>query len=154
MRLFRIEREKYLQAVLTGAGAAATSSGRWNVKHTPLVYTAESRSLAFLEVLVHLDAAMDLPSDRFMVELEVPPDCQVLKLSEVELSNGWDAPIPGDLTRSIGTPFVASMPAPLLHVPSAIVAGEFNCLINPRHPLAQGIRVVGTAPLKFDERLK
>lgn len=79
MRLFRIEREKYLQAVLTGAGAAATSSGRWNVKHTPLVYTAESRSLAFLEVLVHLDAAMDLPSDRFMVELEVPPDCQVLK---------------------------------------------------------------------------
>ena len=154
MRLFRIEREKYLQAVLTGAGAAATSSGRWNVMHTPLVYTAESRSLAFLEVLVHLDAAMDLPSDRFMVELEVPPDCQVLKLNEDALPNGWDAPIPGDLTRSMGTQFVASMAAPLLQVPSAIVAGEFNCLINPRHPQAQGIRVVGTAPLKFDERLK
>lgn len=154
MRLFRIEREKYLQAVLTGAGAAANSSGRWNVKHTPLVYTAESRSLAFLEVLVHLDAAMDLPSDRFMVELEIPSDCQVLKLSEHELPNGWDAPIPGDHTRSIGTQFAASLAAPVLQVPSAIVAGEFNCLINPKHPQAQGIRVVRTVPLKFDERLK
>lgn len=154
MRLFRIEREKHLEQTLSGAGAAAASSGRWNLKYTPLVYTAESRSLAFLEVLVHLDAAIDLPSDRFMVELEVPADCRIAEVREEELPEGWDAPIPGDATRHLGERFVKSKDAPVLKVPSAVVKGEFNYLVNPEHPEACHVQVVRTFRLRFDERHK
>ena len=38
----------------TGAGAKKTG-GRWNRKGIALIYTAESRALACLETLVHLN---------------------------------------------------------------------------------------------------
>ena len=42
----------------------------------------------------------------------------------------------------------------LLRVPSAIVANEYNFLINPRHSEAVKVRLVDTESFLFDTRLK
>ena len=72
MRVYRIEREKYLNTTLKGIGAALAEGYRWNSLHTFLVDTAESGALATLEVSVHLDLNEDLPSDRYYVEIDIP----------------------------------------------------------------------------------
>jgi RES domain-containing protein len=154
MKVFRIERGKYLETTLQGIGAASTEGYRWNSLNTFLVYAAESRALAILEVSVHLDLSEDLPNDRFYVEIDIPDDVAILELSMDELPENWDAKPPILETQFIGDDFVAQKNAAVLKVPSAIVPPEFNYLINPNHPDAVKITVVSIQPLQFDNRLK
>lgn len=154
MRVFRIEREKYLNTTLTGRGAALSDGYRWNSRNTYLVYAAESRALATLEVSVHLDLSEDLPTDRFYVEIDIPDDLEILELSIDDLPENGDAKPPILETQLIGDDFVISNDAAVLKVPSAIVPPEFNYLINPNHPDANKITVHSKTPLTFDPRLK
>ena len=154
MKVYRIEREKYLNTTLKGIGAAYTEGYRWNSLHTYLVYTAESRALATLEISVHLDLNEDLPTDRYYVEIDIPDDIEVLQLSTEDLPENWDAKPPILATQFIGDDFVNEGAAAVLKVPSCIVPPEFNYLINPNHPDAEMIRMISKVPLTFDERMK
>lgn len=91
MRVFRIERERYLETTLSGIGASMSEGYRWNSVNTKLVYTAESRALATLEVSVHLDMSEDLPNDRNYVEIEIPDDITILEVNLEDLPQDWDA---------------------------------------------------------------
>lgn len=152
MRVYRIERKKYLETTLKGIGAALTEGYRWNSLNTYLVYTAESRALATLEVSVHLDLSEDLPTDRYYVEIDIPDNIEIFELNPEDLPENWNAKPPGLETQFIGDDFVTDNLAAVLKVPSAIVPPEFNYLINPNHPDAQHITVVSTVPMSFDER--
>ncbi|PSR54077.1 RES superfamily protein [Adhaeribacter arboris] len=154
MRVFRIERERYLDTTLSGIGAALTEGYRWNSLNTYLVYTAESRALATLEVSVHLDLSEDLPTDRHYVEIDIPDDVEILELSIEDLPDNWDAKPPILSTQLIGDDFVQEKSAAVLKVPSSIVPPEFNYLINPNHPEAARIKVISNAQLTFDKRFK
>ena len=154
MKVYRIEREKYLDTTLQGVGAALTEGYRWNSLHTYLVYTAESRALATLEVSVHLDFLEDLPTDRFYVEIEIPDDIEILELSMDQLPENWDSKPPILETQFIGDDFVSQKNAAVLKVPSAIVPPESNYLINPNHPDSVKIKVISTKRLQFDNRFK
>lgn len=153
MRVFRIEREKYLKTTLTGAGAASRWDCRWNSEGTRMVYTSQSRALATLEVAVHLDLNEDLPTDRYYVELDIPDDLLMLEVAPEDLPTGWNAHPPALETQFIGDDFVASESAVMLKVPSCLVPQEFNYLINPLHPEAKKIKVVSTQSMVFDARL-
>lgn len=154
MRVFRIERGKYLDTTLKGIGAAFTEGYRWNSLNTYLVYTAESRALATLEVSVHLDLSEDLPMDRYYVEINIPDDVDILELSTEDLPKNWDAKPPILATQFIGDDFVNDASAAVLKVPSCIVPPEFNYLINPNHPDAEKITVISITPLTFDRRIR
>ncbi len=154
MRVYRIEREKYLDETLSGIGAALTEGYRWNSLNTYLVYTAESRALATLEVSVHLDLSEDLPTDRYYVEIDIPDGIGILELKPADLPEDWDAKPPTLETQYIGDDFVKEKNAAVLKVPSSIVPTEFNYLINPDHPEASKISVVSKTPLTFDKRFK
>ena len=154
MKVYRIEREKYLDTTLQGVGAALNDGYRWNSLNTYLVYTAESRSLAILEVSVHLDFSEDLPTDRFYVEIEIPDDIEILELSVDELPENWDSKPPILETQFIGDDFVFQKNAAVLKVPSAIIPPEFNYLINPNHPDSKKIKVISKQKLQFDNRFK
>lgn len=154
MRVFRIEREKYLNTTLRGIGAAFAEGYRWNSLHTHLVYTAESRALATLEVSVHLDLSEDLPRDRYYVEIDIPDSVEILELSTENLPENWDAKPPILATQFIGDDFVNDAAAAVLKVPSCIVPPEFNYLINPNHPDAKRVAVISIVPLTFDQRSK
>ncbi|RME73410.1 MAG: RES domain-containing protein, partial [Verrucomicrobia bacterium] len=52
--VWRLVRERYADAAFSGEGAAKFG-GRWNSRGIGLVYTSETRALAALETLVHLN---------------------------------------------------------------------------------------------------
>jgi RES domain-containing protein len=154
MRVFRIEREKYLSTTLKGIGAALSEGFRWNSANTNLVYTAESRALATLEIAVHLDLTSDLPTDRFYVELFIPDEIEIFDLPLESLPEGWDSKPPLLETQYIGDDFVLQKEALVLRVPSSIIPQEHNYLINPQHPEIKKIKIISTEKLVFDHRLK
>lgn len=154
MIVYRIEREKYLSTTLHGTGASMVSGYRWNSLNTRLVYTAESRALATLEVAVHLDLSEDLPLDRYYVEIEIPDDLQVQEVSIEDLPDDWNAKPPTPTTQIIGDDFVNYNEVAVLKVPSSIVPDEFNYLINPLHEHAKRIKVIRTKKMEFDQRFK
>lgn len=154
MKVYRIEREKYLTDTLSGQGAALSKGFRWNSLYTKLVYTAESRALATLEVSVHLDLSEDLPLDRHYVEIYIPDTLTIFEVHIKDLPPAWNSKPPGLTTQFIGDDFVESLQAAVLKVPSSIVPEEYNFLINPLHPDAKKIKVISVSNMSFDERIK
>ena len=69
MRVYRLSKEKYKNDI-SGAGAEKFG-GRWNSKGTRMVYTADSRALAKLEVAVNL-ALHRIPKNYFLTIIELP----------------------------------------------------------------------------------
>ncbi len=154
MRVFRIEREKYLESTLSGIGASKTKGYRWNTFNTLLVYTAQSRALATLDVSVHLDLSEDLPSDRYYVEIDISDNITILEVNVEDLPDDWNAKPPTTTTQTIGDDFVNQNEAAVLKVPSSIVPQEFNYLVNPNHIDAKEIKIIEKTMMSFDPRFK
>ncbi len=154
MRVFRIERGKYLKTALTGIGASMTKGYRWNSLNTRLIYTAESRALATLEISVHLDLSEDLPTDRHYVEIDIPDTLTIQEVKIGDLPDDWNSYPPTTITQTIGDDFVFENEAVILKVPSSIVPQEFNYLINPNHLDAGKIKVITKIPMVFAPRFK
>lgn len=154
MKVYRVEREKYLDTTLEGIGASKSEGFRWNSKNTHLVYSAESMSLALLEIAVHLDLSEDLPNDRYYVEIDIPDNIMITTLNIENLPADWDVKPPTIKTQYIGDDFVKSNVSAVLKVPSCIIQQEFNYLINPHHSDSKKIKIISKNKLLFDERLK
>lgn len=139
---------------LTGAGAKA-SGGRWNAVGTAMLYASESRALAALETLVHLNAG-GLPLNRYLVRIQVPDDVWAEAESETAASApvGWDAEPAGRASIAFGTAWAKSRRSLLLFVPSAVVPEERNVLINPEHPDHKRLRARKVRKWLYDPRLR
>jgi RES domain-containing protein len=150
MKLYRLAKAKHVQD-LSGMGARI-AGGRWNEKGTAVVYAAESRSLAAVEYLVHVPIALK-PRDLRMAVLEVPDSVPQSRIAFTDLPPDWNAyPAPPELAE-IGTRWVASRSGLLLFVPSSVVPGEFNVLIDPSHPDMKRVKVLDAEGFEFDPRL-
>lgn len=138
---------------LSGKGAEVTG-GRWNARGTPVTYTSETRALACLETLVHLNAG-GLPLNRYLVAIEIPDAIWSAagKLEAPSLPIGWDAEPAGLVSIDAGTAWLRSNPSVLLLVPSVIVPEEFNVLINPGHPDTRSITATKVRRWLYDPRL-
>lgn len=138
---------------LSGKGAEATG-GRWNAKGVPVVYTAETRALACLETVVHLNSG-GLPLNRYLVQIEVADEIwgAAERLSIAALPVGWDAQPPGMASINFGTAWLRGKTAALMIVPSVIVPEEPNVLINPLHPDSVRIRSRKIRKWVYDPRL-
>ena len=100
--------------------------GRWNCQGVPLVYTADNPAAATLELVAAWKMLTDLPGyylhscgfEASDVE-EVPVDLDVIDLTT---------------TRAFGSTWAYARQAVVLKVPSAVIPGASNYLVNPRHP--------------------
>jgi RES domain-containing protein len=144
----------YVADDLAGKGAEKTG-GRWNAVGLAVTYAAENRSLACLETLVHLMAA-GLPLNRYLVEISIPDQVWTMAQRETasSLPVGWEAQPAGLTSISFGSAWLRSKNSAILLVPSAIVAEEFNVLINPAHPESAGIRAKKMRKWLYDSRLR
>jgi RES domain-containing protein len=149
MILYRVARCQYAND-LNGTGARLYG-GRWNSIGQPMVYLASSRSLAVLEVLVHLSPTI-FPGGFCMAEIEVPDD-SISNLDEKQLPLTWQDISPPAELKYIGDNFLKQQNHLLLKVPSVIVPMEFNYLMNPAHPAMDKVKVLKKKPFNFDERL-
>ena len=143
MRSWRLARKRF--AALDGAGARLYG-GRWNRRGQSVVYSSENLSLAVLEVIVHLELALeDFPADYVKIAIEIP---EALLLERIEA-----LPRTAARTREIGANWCDSAKSVGLLVPSVIVPEEHNLLLNPRHPQFESIKALPTKPFHLDPRL-
>jgi RES domain-containing protein len=151
MRVWRICKAAHAATAFTGEGAILYP-GRWHHPETPAVYCSESRALASLEQLVHLHRNR-LPPHFVCFEVEVPDDLAISEVRIGDLPAEWHhQPAPPEL-RDIGTRWAELGETVVLEVPSAVVPGEHNFLLNPRHPDFRRLTISDPEPFEFDERL-
>lgn len=150
MRVYRIAKTKYIHD-LSGAGARIYG-GRWNNKGVSLLYTSENRALATVEYLVHVPLSI-VPNELSIANIQIPDDINPREISISDLPSNWrDYPAPQELAQ-LGTQWALMNETLLLRVPSAVVIGEFNILINPFHPDIKHVTVPHVETYQFDERL-
>jgi RES domain-containing protein len=152
MRLWRLVRRPYARTAFSGAGAR-NHGGRWNHPGTPMVYAAETLSLAALELLVHLD--LDLaPPDLVAIPADLPDEAPVRRLESSDPRRDWRAyPAPAS-TQDLGTAWAASGATAALLVPSVVVPEERNVLLNPAHPDFRRLHIAPARPFRLDPRLR
>lgn len=147
---WRITKRKYQTAAFTGAGARKYG-GRWNSPGTAVVYSAETQSLAILEILVHLEAP-DLLPEYILIGVEID-ESFVRELDHTRLPRNWQAqPAPLEL-RTFGDEWIGAVGSAVLRVPSVLVPGESNFLLNPAHPDFNKLRICDPISLALDKRL-
>lgn len=148
--LYRVSRAKYARD-LSGEGARL-GGGRWNLKGTAMIYTAENRSLAAMEALVHM-MSPDFLLGRKMVSIGVTKSIVPKEIDRASLPADWRKYPPSFIVASLGTNWVTNGESLLLRVPSAVIPHEFNVLINPTHPDMKSVKVVAVEDFVYDERL-
>lgn len=151
MQLWRLVKTRYAATAFDGEGARIYG-GRWNSPGMRVAYASSNSALAVLEVLVHMTAGGVLPGYS-LIRARVP-DQFVEELPASELPRSWRAfPVPPEV-QAIGDAWVRSSRALALMVPSAIVDGSSNVLINPDHATFSRLVVESVQPFGFDPRLK
>jgi len=150
LEVFRLVRAAYADGI-SGKGAAIKGA-RWNSQGIEMIYTAENRSLAMAEVAVHFSLGT-LPSDYRMMTIYIPNDLKFKNLSFSQLHERWNDFPPHPFTKKLGDQFVLENQYAVLRVPSVVVQGDFNLLINPHHTDIDRLRVVEIVPFPFDRRI-
>lgn len=148
--VFRITKKRYARHPLAGLGGLEVG-GRWHHRGTPIVYCAQSLSLAALEFFVHFGKwanAIALVS----IEIDIPADL-IESLSHGKLPKNWrEVPAPA-ATAELGAEWIRQGRSAVLRVPSVLSLGESNYLINPAHPKCTRIRTRAPAAFSFDARM-
>ncbi len=148
--VWRITKQKLAKTAFTGDGARLYG-GRWNSPGKLVVYTAESRALALAELLVHLESSGVL--SRYIVFQVEIDESYIAHLDLHDLPKNWRAePAPKRL-QTLGDEWLDSGKSAVLRVPSAIVGGEFNYLLNPLHPDFSKLRIHLPEKFAIDKRL-
>ncbi len=150
MLLWRLSAAKYTRTAYSGEGAELFG-GRWSPPGLAVVYCSESRALAVVEVLVNADEADRLLAMQWiMVPAEISAD---LIEKPGRFPDNWrHYPHPQE-TQAIGAEWVQSRRSVAFRVPSVVVPGEFNYLLNPAHPQFTRVKVGKPEPFSFDPRL-
>ena len=147
---WRIVQRKFAKAAFDGEGARLFG-GRWNSPGFAIVYTAQSQSLAALELLVHLDSEAILQN--YLVIPVTIPQHFILELDKSKLPDGWAAYPASIETQHFGDTWVTERKSPVLQVPSAVIPSESNFLLNPAHPNFPDLIIGNPTEFTIDPRL-
>lgn len=150
MIIYRLSRFVFAND-LTGQGAERVG-GRWNLRGTAMIYCSENRSLCIAEIAVHTPLGI-LPKDYCLISIEIPDSIKIKHLGGYNLPDDWDKIPPSVSTQKLGTKFIEEGKDLLLKVPSVVVKGEYNYLINPSHKSISKVKIKQIEPFRFDERL-
>jgi RES domain-containing protein len=147
---WRITRRRHARTAFSGEGASLYG-GRWNSAGTRMVYTAQSQALAVLEMLVHLDSPRWLKG-YVLFDVQIDPNL-VTNISKLAIPKNWTRdPVPRE-TQALGDSWVRSGRSAVLAVPSVLVPGEMNYLLNPLHPDFGKLKIGSARAYQLDARL-
>ena len=148
MIVYRISLAKYSTKLVASGNPA-----RWNPKDTKVIYTAESKALACLENVVHRNSR-GLQKNFRQMNIAIPDEIEMEEIKETDLKAGWKDFLQMPYTQAIGEEWVRTGKTVVLKVPSAIVPGDSNFLLNPLHRDFKKIKLLETLPFQFDSRIK
>ena len=147
MEVYRISKAKYA-AKLGASGNAA----RWNYNGQHVIYTASSRALASLELLVHLSGEQLGTSFKITV-IHIPDDVHITNVTKSSLPGGWNGLSAYQVTQVLGAQWVSSGESCILRVPSSIVVHEYNYIINIHHQAFSRLKIIEIEDYLYDARL-
>lgn len=153
---WRITQARYADEQATGSGAlsgegARRYGGRWNSRGTAVAYTAGSRALALLEILVHTESTRLLGQ---YVLIPVTFDARLVETLEVQhVPADWQVHPAPSSTQYRGDEWAQSLRSAVLRVPSVILPAEPNYILNPHHPDFVMIETGPVERLEVDRRL-
>lgn len=130
-RLAAPEHSRTVEQMLSGVGALR-HGGRWNSPGRRAVYLGGSLALASVELLVHLRAPDVLRRYR-KLPVGIPEEL-IQRLDVRDLPRDWAVPALYPHTREVGDRWLDSRESVALRVPSAVVPGEVDYVVNPGHP--------------------
>lgn len=129
--------------------APATGGGRWSPPGKACVYASLSPAGAMLEYLAHNpDGA---PPGLLLATAELPAGTTLAECNEP--STWRDLPYRQEV-QQVGADWLGSGRSLALRVPSALVDGETNVLLDPSHPGYAAVQVQSLAPVRVDPRLR
>lgn len=147
--VWRITTARFADSAFSGEGAR-WYGGRWNPKGWEVVYTAESQSLALLELMVQDDP---LRAHYVLIAAEIPADMAHTRIEVQQLPEDWRTLGARDVLQDMGAAWLQAATTAVLSVPSALVPAERNYLLNPRHPDFANIRIGPPQSMQTDTRL-
>ena len=147
VQAWRIVKEKHAAAAFAGEGAGV-HGGRWNSPGTGVVYTSGSKALAALESLVHLNPPVIFRYVAILVEFD---RAHVETVAALPVDSRDEPPPPS--TKRIGDVWVREARSAVIEVPSVVIRGEPNYLLNPAHPDFREISIGKPEAFSFDPRL-
>ena len=149
MQLWRLYPERFRETAFSGVGGLYVAS-RWNHLGTPMVYTATSRALAALEFFVNLDLSQ--APDALLMGQATVPDELIEALDESLLAPDWRE-LDNLACRDLGSGWATSRRSLALQVPSVVVDGDSNLILNPAHPNFAKVTFKEPVPFRFDPRM-
>ncbi len=147
--VWRITTARRARTAFSGDGARLYG-GRWNPKGVSLVYCAESRALAMLEMLVQDEP---LRARYVVIPATLPDGMAIERVDNTRLPSDWRSLRRVEHLRTIGATWAASRRTMVLAVPSAVLPEETNYLLNPLHPEFKRLRIGKPSTLVTDVRL-
>jgi len=148
MFVYRITQEEFAND-LSGEGARLFG-GRWNPKGYPVLYTSAYKSLAALEVLVHIRKTKPPPVFK-IITLQIPSNSIYELNFESYEALKWDDNKPSELQK-IGKKWLEEAKHLVMKVPSRLIQSESNYLINPKHIKMKMVKITEKEYFSFDER--
>ncbi|HEY5550713.1 MAG TPA: RES family NAD+ phosphorylase [Opitutaceae bacterium] len=150
MILWRLCAARFAATAFSGEGARLYG-GRWSPTGLSVIYCAESRALALVEVLAGTDDPARLFEQKWvLLPADVPEEC-VEKPARVP--DNWRSFPYSTETQAFGAEWVHARRSAALRLPSAVVPGEFNYLLHPEHPDFGRVKIGKPEPFSFDPRL-
>jgi RES domain-containing protein len=149
--VWRLCRRQHAAGSFSGEGSRLYG-GRWSDVGVRVAYSSESRSLAALEVLANArDATALFALPWSMIAAEIP--LELIERPARVPANWREMPYPTE-TQHFGSTWARESRSAALRVPSTVVLGEFNYLLNPAHPDFAQITLHSPESFDFDPRLK
>jgi RES domain-containing protein len=152
IEVFRVGTARFRSTLWTGEGGLHVD-GRWNTPGRRIIYTAQSLSLAQLEILVHIVSRQQMPPLVYAHAL-IPETLSIQTITPAVLRSDWRRFSPySEQTQRLGMQWLAEMNSPILKVPSAISEAEWNFLFNPAHPDFNKLELSEPKPFAMDPRV-
>ena len=149
--VWRLCRKPYAPESDSGEGSRLFG-GRWSPVGLRVAYSSESRSLATIEVLANArDPELLFAQPWVMIPATLP--AEIIEAPRRVPDNWRTTPYATD-TQAFGAEWARAARSAALRVPSAVVLGEFNYLLNPAHPDFARVRIGPPEVFSFDLRLR
>ncbi len=132
---------------------ASGAANRWNKENEYVIYCAESRALAVLELVVHRNAIMNRAMYKLMT-ITLPDEKKYYKeINPGKLSQNWKSIANYANLQKKGSDWYVKRISLVLKVPSVLVRGEYNYIINTCHPDFDKVILKDTEDYHWDKRL-
>lgn len=148
MLVYRIVHKKYSNS-LQSSGL----EGRWNGRGKKVIYTGGTVEIAFLESMIRRQGAGFNDNFRTMI-IEIPDEVKVSHIRVSSLPPGWRDFRDYSKCQQLGNDWYDKSETAVLKVPSAVLPGTFNYILNSVHPAFRKIRILASVNLVPDPRIE